>query len=260
MNIKRGIFMVLLSFENLKSQNGVRQCISRKESRKPLEFSLATHTEKSKNRVDAVLKNRKYIEQFFSQKSSFVSVSQVHGDEVYVVKEKRDINWQTSSERIEADSLITNIPEVVLTVLTADCPPILLFDLKERAVGAVHSGWRGTEKSIVKRTVESMYREYATESENLVVGIGPSIRGCCYEVGGEVAERFKSYPSAVKKEGDRYFLDVATVCKKQLLSLGVKRESIETIPICTSCDKENFFSYRRDKCSGRFMSCISLDF
>ncbi len=220
------------------------------------DFSMSIHTGED---INSIQKNREAIESIFKKGSSFVSALQIHSNKVYVVKTKRDINWRALSREIEADALITNISNTVLTVLTADCVPILLFDSKRKVIGAVHSGWKGCKENIIRATIETMQNEYGTVASDLLVGIGPSIRGCCYEVGDEVIKEFVEFPNAISKVKESYYLDLAKVTQEQLLSMGVNGGNIEVNTICTSCENKEFFSYRKDKCSGRFMSCISLE-
>lgn len=245
--------MRYLEFNNLKEQKNLLHLITKKDPKRPLDFSLALHTGDDKNKI---LQNRATLSSFFPPKSLFISLSQTHSSDVFIAREKKSIGWSEISP-IKADSAITNQKGVVLTILTADCVPILLFDPKKKAIGAVHSGWRGTEQNIIKKTIKAMQREFDSNPKDLIVGVGPSIRVCCYEVGDEVAERFQNYPKALSKR-DKFHLDVTTICKEQLLSLGVREQNIEINQSCTFCKSEDFFSYRRDKTKGRFISAIAL--
>jgi YfiH family protein len=178
---------------------------------------------------------------------------------VAVVTEAADRGWNTLDRTFEADALVTDLPGVVLTILTADCVPVLLYDPIRRAVGAVHAGWRGTHARIVPKTVETMQKRYGTDPRDLIVGIGPAIGGCCYEVGPEVAERFVAYPDALLPQtGGKYRLDTKEINRIQLIEIGVPETHIEVSPICTMCEHDRYFSYRADATAGRFMSGIML--
>jgi YfiH family protein len=103
-----------------------------------------------------------------------------------------DIVWNYNGDIKQGDSIITNLENVGLGVFTADCVPVILYDEKNKAIAAVHSGWKGTYEEIVSKTVEKMTKCYETKPENLRVFIGPHIRECCYQVGNEVVEKFQS--------------------------------------------------------------------
>ncbi len=149
------------------------------------------------------------------------------------------------------DGLVTNRPGLAVSVRTADCYPILLADARNRAVAAVHAGWRGTATHIVERTLEKMRAEFGTAPSDVHAAIGPGIGACCYEVGEEVARQFGFER--------RTHLDLASENRKQLEAAGVAPQNIEALSVCTFCDAERFFSYRREKeKAGRMTSYISL--
>ena len=245
-------------FKNINTVPLVRHFISEREMHRPLEGSLALHTGQERG---AVLANRAEIASHFGTEACFISALQVHGDHVHVVDESVSRGWAEVDASLQADALVTNLPDVVLTILTADCVPLLIVDPVHRAIGAVHAGWRGTQQEIVRKTIEKMGHLYGTRPADLIVGIGPAIGGCCYEVGGEVVEHFTVYPQAiVPKDNGKYLLDTKQVNARQLEALGVPPDQIEISPICTACEHERFFSYRADAgTAGRFMSCIMLE-
>ncbi len=245
-------------FENINSVPWVRHCISGRDIRRPLEGSLALHTGQEE---EAVRANRDEIALHFGAEAHYVSALQVHGDHVHVVDEMASRGWTELDDSLQADALVTNLPGVVLTILTADCVPLLIVDPVHRAIGAVHAGWRGTQQEIVRKTIETMGHLYGTRPADLIVGIGPAIGGCCYEVGGEVVEHFVAYPQAiVAKNNGKYLLDTKQINVLQLEALGVPTDQIEISPVCTACEHERFFSYRADGgTAGRFMSCIMIE-
>jgi YfiH family protein len=247
-----------IGFEILDKRSGLRHCITTRDPERPLEGSLALHTGDDPLKVQA---NRRALAEYFGPGAHFVSPLQVHGDHVHVVSDVTDRGWEVLDRDLQADALVTDRPGVVLTILTADCVPILLYDPVHRAIGAVHAGWRGTRQEITPKTVRKMGELYGTDPADLIVGIGPAIGGCCYEVGAEVAEHFTDYPESVhEKGGGKYLLDTKQINAAQLVALGIPAEQIEISPICTMCDHERFFSYRAHPGeTGRFMSCIALD-
>jgi len=151
----------------------------------------------------------------------------------------------------EGDALITNSPCLTISIRTADCYPVLLADTRNRAVAAIHAGWRGTAAQIVVNTLESMQREFGTLPSDIFAAIGPGISVCCYEVGDDVSREFGF-------DGKTH-LDLASENGKQLEAAGVPPQNIEALGICTFCDAERFFSYRREKeKAGRMTSFIRI--
>ncbi|MEO8052831.1 MAG: peptidoglycan editing factor PgeF [Acidobacteriota bacterium] len=150
----------------------------------------------------------------------------------------------------EGDALVTSLPTLPVSVRTADCYPILLADDRNRAVAAVHAGWRGTAARIVIGTLEEMRRLYGTEAADVYAAVGPGIGGCCYEVGFEVAQQF-----GLKQAG---VVDLAAINRGQLLDAGVPETHIDVLGGCTKCDAHLYHSYRRDHSgAGRMVSYIS---
>lgn len=151
----------------------------------------------------------------------------------------------------EGDALITNRPGLAISIRTADCYPILLADPRNRAIAAIHAGWRGTAGRIVCEALEKMKVEFGTEPSDVLAAIGPGIGVCCYEVGDEVARKFGF--------SGRINLDLAAENRDQLESSGVSAHNIEALGVCTFCDAERIFSYRREKeKAGRMTSFIQI--
>lgn len=156
----------------------------------------------------------------------------------------------------EGDALVTSTPGLRVGVRTADCAPLLMVDSGNRAVAAVHAGWRGTVTRVAQRTVQQMTSTFGTDSARLHVAIGPCIAECCFEVGPEVAAEFVEwFPDATK----RTHLDLVTVNVAQLVQSGVPREQIDVAGLCTVCNDAQFHSFRRDKeKSGRMVAAIGI--
>jgi polyphenol oxidase len=151
----------------------------------------------------------------------------------------------------EGDALITRHPGVAVSVRTADCYPILLADAHNHAVAAIHAGWRGTGTHIVDEVLKKMKAEFGTSPADIYAAIGPGIGVCCYEVGEDVARHF-GYCG-------KTHLDLASENRKQLEVAGVPPLNIEALGVCTFCNAERFFSYRREKeKAGRMTSFIRL--
>ncbi len=151
----------------------------------------------------------------------------------------------------EGDALLENTPGSVVAVKTADCIPLLLVDDANRAVAAVHAGWRGTVAQIAQRAVDAMRSRFGTQPEHLHVAIGPGIGNCCFEVGPEVAEQFGRV--------GRVHIDLAEENRRQLLEAGVTPARIYASNLCTMCGAGEFHSFRRDReRAGRMYSFVGL--
>ena len=149
----------------------------------------------------------------------------------------------------EGDALVTALAGVPLSVRTADCFPILLADERNRAVAAVHAGWRGTAAHIAIRALEEMSRLYGSEASDIYAAVGPGIGECCYEVGADVASQF-----GIDQAGR---IDLASINRRQLLDAGIAEHHIDVLGGCTKCDARLFHSYRRDQlAAGRMVSYI----
>jgi YfiH family protein len=173
---------------------------------------------------------------------------QVHEDKISFVTQGGLIG--------ESDTMITDKPGVGLAVSVADCVPVLLYDPFKKIIAAVHSGWRGTEKKILHKTLDKL-KEYGCSVRNLVAYIGPSISKNVYEVGKEVASLFdKKY---LEQEGEKYLLNVSGANLDMLLETGVNKKNIQLSPLCTYAMKDIFHSYRRDgEKSGRSLVVIAI--
>ena len=154
------------------------------------------------------------------------------------------------------DAIVTIERFIPLAVFTADCLSVFIYDLKRRAAGIVHAGWRGTKGGIVGGVLKFMQDSFSSRPQDMLCALGASIRSCCYEVGPE----FKNYFSqGLIERGSKVFLDLAGLNYSQLLEAGVPAENITDSCLCTFCQKDDFFSYRRDgAAAGRMMSVIML--
>ncbi|HXC61320.1 MAG TPA: polyphenol oxidase family protein, partial [Nitrospiria bacterium] len=121
-----------------------------------------------------------------------VSVHQVHGDGILVLDQPAE-DWAAAQKKTAAagrvegydayDAIVTDQTGVILAVRTADCLPVLIFDPMQRVIAAVHAGWRGALREIVPKTVRCMMDRFSCRPAAIIVGVGPSVRSCCYEVG-----------------------------------------------------------------------------
>ena len=155
-----------------------------------------------------------------------------------------------SSRDYTADAFITNEPNLPLTVFSADCGIILLYDPSSRSIGAVHAGWRGCAAGIVEKTVQTMVREYGARPETVLAAVGPCIGRCCFETDGDVPEAMRAALGAdaegcLERRGAKYHVDLAGLNRQWLLRAGVLPEHIDVSGLCTACRTDWFWSYRK---------------
>jgi len=171
------------------------------------------------------------------------TVRQIHSDKVLEADRAGCIG--------EGDALITNQPGITLSVRTADCLPILMADTSNRAIAAVHAGWRGTVQEIVVKTMKAMAEKFGSRPEDMVVAIGPGIGPCCFEVGPEVASQFGL--------SERAKVDLPETIVRQLRRNGGTMRHVATADLCSRCGADLFESYRRDgQSAGRMVSAIAI--
>ena len=186
-----------------------------------------------------------------TRKEQFVCTDQTHTTNVIRVG-KEDCGYGVIRQKpyTDVDGLVTDEPGVVLSTFFADCVPLYFVDTVNRAIGLSHSGWRGTAKEIVKKAVNIMVNSYGIKKEDILCAIGPSISQCCFEVSKEVIDEITHINNSdicyFKKENGKYQLDLKELNKQILLNAGVKEENIDVCPLCTKCEDELFYSYRRE--------------
>ena len=149
----------------------------------------------------------------------------------------------------DVDGLITNEPNVVLCTHYADCVPLFFVDPVRRVVATSHAGWRGTVGGIGRVTVERMHSDYGCEPSDILVGIGPSIGRCCFEVDTPVMDEFSKLAffdgNCYTDDGNgKYHIDLWEVNRRCLLNAGVKANNITVTDICTRCHPDVLWSHR----------------
>ena len=180
--------------------------------------------------------------------SQWQSLKQTHSCKVHVID-------AIIQDPLIGDALITDQPDILLLVKTADCQPVLLTDPVNHRVAAIHSGWRGSVQNIIGKTIVRMV-DLGTRPQNIIAGIGPSLGPCCSEFihyQQELPEYMWSY--AVRPN----FFNFWEISKSQLQNAGFLEKNIEISKMCTKCNTDTFFSYRRKKISGRFGSVIGIN-
>ncbi len=235
---------------------------------------------------ETVAENRRLLAEAISgdPATPLIALRQIHS-QLVVRSSAADANRELPQR---ADGQMTDEPDLLLAIQTADCIPVLVADRKRRAVAAFHAGWRGTVNRMVENGVGRMRLEFGSRPEDLVAAIGPGIGPCCYAVGDEVRVEFESqfayalelfrevydadpvrkkYPMLFLTQrapghspiGPSTHLDLMEANRRQLLAAGLKLGSIKLIGGCTSCQRELFFSHRgAEGHAGRMMSVIGI--
>ena len=249
-----------------------------------------------------VLKNRElFFHQLGVEDFALAGLRQVHSATVYQVRRATcgefeyrlggsQLPEQPAVAQPTGDALLTDQKGILLSVRSADCLPVLLVDAKQRAVAAIHAGWRGALARIVEKTVGEMRRLFDSEPRSLLAVLGPSIRVCCYEVGQDVEEAFqgrfanadkffRKRPEASASHPDRHslsflnmlppgsnavsipstHLDLVAVAQDQLQSAGLLPHHVARVDFCTACRTDLFYSYRQEGTSvGRMLAVIGI--
>lgn len=192
----------------------------------------------------------------------WLALRQVHGDHILRVGD-HDSACRAAAQG-EYDAAVTNTTGVTLAVLTADCLPLLFLDREAGTIGVAHAGWRGTAQGIASKVARCMIDEYDADPASLIVGFGPSIGPCCYEVGIDVAERFMSGHSHWERflrQDDRrsWRLDLKLANRVSLVEFGLSEDNMADLDLCTKCHGHLFFSARgQSGKTGRQASFIRL--
>lgn len=187
----------------------------------------------------AVEQNRELLKHEIGA-NALVFMEQIHGDKIC------EITSENLSQILEfpprCDALFTRLSGVGLCVMVADCAPIIAIDEAQGIIAAIHAGRAGVCERILSKTIKAM----KSAPSELKIIIGPHIKGSCYEVGEMDLGEFNAY-----KKGR--FFDITAALRAEINALGVKNYEISEI--CPHCDK-NYFSYRRDKITGRFAGWV----
>ena len=196
--------------------------------------------------------------------------TQVHGRNVLVIREGSSVQ----DPRPQADVLVSDAASTAIAVRVADCVPLLVADRTRGVVAAVHAGWRGTAACAAVAAVEALGREFGSRPSDLVAAIGPSIGGCCYEVGPELVDAFAAAGHG-RHLIDRWFLapppprgseapstlrlDLPAANRDQLVLAGVAEDQIYLSGLCTAMRLDVFTSYRKEKeKAGRMVGVICV--
>lgn len=171
------------------------------------------------------------------------ALKQVHGANVVRAEDVTDAQ--------EADAVITARDDLLITIQTADCVPVLLHDRRTGALGAVHAGWRGLAQRVATAALRAMTDAFGTRAPDVDAVVGPAIGPCCFEVGDEVLVALEgATPGAGERAGTtargRPTVNLWQATARELRAAGVSAERVLTLALCTHCHPELFPSFRRD--------------
>ena len=198
---------------------------------------------------------------------NIVLSQQTHTNNIRIVtsEDKGKGLWR-ERDYSDIDGLVTNEKGLVLVTQYADCTPLAFFDPVKRVVATSHAGWRGTVAEIAKETVKVMVETFGSNPKDILVGIGPNIASCCYEVDDPVIDEINklSYldfsTCYTKKENGKYMLNLREVNRQIMVHSGIDPKNIDIADLCTCCNSETFHSHRATKGKrGTLALMISLD-
>lgn len=172
---------------------------------------------------------------------NYYILKQIHSNKVF------DIT--NIPKNYEGDGLITNKSNIALVTKSKDCNSIFIIDTKNKILGNIHSGWKGTLKSIITIAINQMKEKYNSVSKDIKIVFNPSIRECCFEVDNDVYDLFiKKYKdkSYYQKVGNKYHINLVRIIKDDAKKLGIKEENIIDNNICTLCNRKLFNSHRNN--------------
>lgn len=170
-----------------------------------------------------------------------------------VTSENKGVGIYKPRDLHSVDALITNEKGVTLVTYYADCTPLFFVDIKQKAIGLAHAGWRGTVGRIGEKVVKKMTELYGTNPADIIAAIGPAISVCCYEVDKPCADNFYALSDldssrfVFSKGNGKYMIDLLETNRQILVAAGVKNENITVSDVCTNCNSELLWSHRATK-------------
>lgn len=197
---------------------------------------------------EAVRENySRWCELFGAEAENCCVTKQVHGNAVQIVSFS-DRHIPMSETPYDADGIVTGEKNLPIFCFTADCVPVLLYDMEGHSVGAIHCGWKSSVADILKEAVDAM-AQLGTVSKNIVAALGPSIGKCCFETDADVPEAISRYLSGDTSnlwtlQRGKYYVDLRAANARRLNQLGVKVENIDISAECTMCSHDKYWSAR----------------
>jgi YfiH family protein len=176
-----------------------------------------------------------------------ILAEQIHDKKIYFCQSNIE-----NSIILGVDGLLSKIKNQILAIRTADCIPLLFYSPKEKIVGNLHVGRKGLAKGIIEEVAK-----FFKDPKEVLVGIGPHIRKCCYEFQERDYLEMKNWDKYFEKRNGKFYLDLTQILLDKLFALNFQKKNIEDLGFCTFCQKEKFFSARRGE-KKLFLSFIGL--
>lgn len=212
-------------------------------------LNLGIYTDDDPN---TVMENRRIFFTGLGKKEEETAGShQIHGDALLMVKKPGQYEGY--------DALMTDKKGILLSITIADCTPVLIYDSANDAIAAVHAGWKGTVKKLVRKTLGQMAEHFGTRGEDCHAYIGTCIDECSFEVDVDVADAFDASFKRWDEKRSKFFINLKQANREQLLDFGLPAAQVEVSPFSTCLDNERFFSYRKENGkTGRMLAVIGL--
>ena len=191
-----------------------------------------------------------FIESFKINPKKIIFPQQTHSNNVKIISKEKTYS--------NTDGLISITENLGIGILVADCVPVFLFGKKSKHCGLVHSGWRGSANLITTNAVKILFA-LGNKPDDIKAVLGPSIGRCCFEVGSDVAQFF-SQKNLHSKNESKFKLNLKSEIFSEFISLGFANKNIYVDDQCTFCEREDFFSYRREGVeSGRMVAIMKVN-
>jgi YfiH family protein len=177
----------------------------------------------------------------------FVTLNQVHGDDIFIIKPFGD--YYPAEGVLSYDAIVTTRENLAICVKTADCVPILIADRSKKIIAAVHAGWKGTALGITAKVIRLLLEKYGSAERDILAAIGPAIDLCCFEIDEDAAEILRSQDDHEEflfpgNQPNKWIADLPEANRRQLIRCGVPNENIDLSRLCTCCRQDLFFSHR----------------
>lgn len=189
---------------------------------------------------------------------------QVHGNQVSIVSQAERGKGRLDKEDsiLNVDALITAEPDTCLCVMYADCVPLYFVDPVRQVIAVSHAGWKGTSQNIVSTTINKMKEIYGSDPADIHAAIGPSIGQCCYEVNQDVVDKIGAAVTPVMQPSSnsgKFMLNLQEINRLLMQKAGIVSSNIEISKLCTSCQTDQFYSYRAEGgTTGRMIAWLAI--
>jgi polyphenol oxidase len=177
----------------------------------------------------------------------FLTLNQVHGDDIFVIKPFGD--YFPENKTLNYDAIVTTRQNLAICIKTADCVPVFIVDRAKKIIAAVHAGWKSTALEISAKVIRMLCDKYGSYPRDILAAIGPAIGLCCFEVDEEAADIFQNQKDheAFLFPGERpnkWIVDLPEANRRQMINCGIPEANIDVSGLCTSCRQDLFFSHR----------------